>query len=238
MAFYARRVNYVCTNSKGICISFDLYARICIAGGLFGRQQCAESEGKEISQQAKQNAGSSGKVVVSTGSAAAVVKSANVSAPDDVQQAFLLNIKKSANAGKVINCEFPLKVTIEDVEAKWGKADKVEWIAAAKGNYSTYNQKNVVFGYNKGSEIFEVRSFDKQLSAISLSNVEKVLGVPEYQYKTKTQNIIGYTIGNDYKMLFVFLQTFGENDSVVNHYSVLYPDATQNNMSNDPGRQW
>ena len=230
---FTRKIKTSALSASAICV----FALVLLAGCSANNNAQNQTENGS-SQPPKQNTDSSVKVPVATGSAAVDGKSADVSVPSDAQQAFLLNIKKSANAGKVINCEFPLKITIEDVEAKWGKADKVEWIAAAKGTYSTYNQRNVVFGYNKGSEIFEVRSFDKQLSVISLSEVKKVLGVPEYQLKTKGQNIIGYTVGQDYKILFVFMTSFGNNNPTIDHYSVLYPTATKNNMADDPGRQW
>lgn len=156
------------------------------------------------------------------------------------QKALLDSIKNLAKEGKIINCDFQAKSTvIEDVEKKWGKADKTDWVPKAKGNYATYSKYNVVFGFNKGSQIFEVRSFDSSLKKISLSMVKKAFGTPEYDVKSNGEEIIGYKVGQEFKILFVFPQpTKDNNDPLMDHYSVLYPKGTVNNMADDPGRQW
>lgn len=156
------------------------------------------------------------------------------------QKALLDSIKSLAKQGKIINCDFPAKSTvIEDVEKKWGKADKTDWVPKAKGTYATYSKYNVVFGFNKGSQIFEVRSFDSRLKQISLPMVKKDFGTPEYDVKSNGEEIIGYKVGQEFKILFVFAQPVkGSNDPLMDHYSVLYPKGTVNIMADDPGRQW
>jgi len=159
---------------------------------------------------------------------------------DDTQQNLLTSMQKAAEQGKVIECEFPVKTkTIEDVEAKWGKEDKSEYIASAKGTYAVYNKQNITFGFNKGSQLFEVRSYDSQLKSISLSKVKDVLGKPDHDVKSGTEEIIGYVINSDYKILMVFPNptTSGE-DPKLDHYSVFYPRGTVNMMADDAGRQW
>ena len=82
--------------------------------------------------------------------------------PTDATKTQLINMMSFAQQGKIINCDFPAKTTaMEVVEKAWGKADKIDYVAAAKGSYATYARLNVVFGFNKGSQIFEVRSLDK-----------------------------------------------------------------------------
>lgn len=159
---------------------------------------------------------------------------------DKSQKEVLSNIFKLAKEGKIINCKFPAKTTvIENVEKEWGQPDKTDWVAAAKGTYATYLKKNVVFGFNKGSQIFEVRSLSKDLNKISLSMLKDSWGTPAYNVKTKSEEIIGYTAGQDYKLLFVFPRTsVSGTDQFMDHYSVLYPKGSVNNMSGDPGRQW
>jgi len=159
---------------------------------------------------------------------------------DDTQQNLLVSMKNAAEQGKVIQCEFPVKTkTIEDVEAKWGKEDKSEYIASAKGTYAVYNKQNITFGFNKGSQLFEVRSYDSQLKSISLSKVKDVLGKPDHDVKSGTEEIIGYVINSDFKILMVFPNptTSGE-DPKLDHYSVFYPRGTVNMMADDAGRQW
>jgi hypothetical protein len=157
----------------------------------------------------------------------------------DSATAMLLNMMQLAKKGKVINCEFPVKTSnFGDIENKWGKADKTEWIQSAKGTYSTYLKKNVAFGWNKGMQIFEVRSFDNRLKTISLSKVKEIFGTPAYDSKTNNQEIIGYKAGSEFKIEIVFYKTKGNNNPIIDHYNVLYPAGTVNSMANDPGRQW
>ncbi len=157
---------------------------------------------------------------------------------DDI--ALLKEIKTLAGEGKVINSEFPAKSTvIEDIEKKLGKPDKTDWIAAAKGTYATYPKENLAFGFNKGSQIFEVRSFDSKIKQISLSKVKETFGTPDYNVKVAGEEILGYVAGKEFKLLLVFPEPTSENSNpVIDHYSVLYPQGTVNSMADDPGRQW
>ncbi|GIP39048.1 hypothetical protein J31TS4_23280 [Paenibacillus sp. J31TS4] len=158
----------------------------------------------------------------------------------DAQRELLSRIMKLAKQGKIINSEFPVKTTvIEDIEKKLGKPEKVDWVPNAKGNYAVFSKYNVVFGFNKGSQIFEARSFDKKLNEISLSMVKKVFGTPAYDVESNGEEILGYVANSEFKILLVFPKPSNSNsDPVMDHYSVLYPRGTFNNMSNDPGRQW
>lgn len=155
-------------------------------------------------------------------------------------QGLLLNMKKLAEQGKVINCDFPAKTSVlEDVKKKWGEPDKIDWVPAAKGNYATYSSHVSVFGFNKGMQIFEVRSFDKQLQLLSLTMTKEVYGTPAYDVKVNGEEIIGYTAGQEFKIELVFPQPTNSNpDPMMDHYLVLYPQGTVNSMANDPGRQW
>ncbi|HEY5560193.1 MAG TPA: YjgB family protein [Clostridiaceae bacterium] len=159
---------------------------------------------------------------------------------EDSQKSILSNILELAKEGKIVNCEFPVNTTVtEDVEKKWGKPDKTEWVAAAKGTYATYSKKNVVFGFNKGMQIFEVRLMGKTLGEISLSSIKDYLGTPPYDVKVNGEEIIGYLAGEDYKLLFVFPEAVASSDNqYMDHYSVLYPKGTVNMMADDPGREW
>lgn len=164
----------------------------------------------------------------------------NTQAKDNSQKTLIDSINKLAQQGKIINCDFSAKATIlQDVEEKWGKADTSDWVSQAKGLYSTYSKHNVVFGSNKGSQIFEIRSFDSSLGQISLLNVKEVLGAPEYNTKSNGEEIIGYTAGKEFKILFVFSQSKNSSDDpILQHYSILYPNGTVNTMASDPGREW
>ena len=159
---------------------------------------------------------------------------------DTTTKELLVNMKQMAEHGKVINSAFSVKTTImEDVKREWGEPDKTDWVAAAKGNYATYSNQAIVFGFNKGSQIFEVRSFDKQLQKISLAKTKEIFGTPVLDVKFNGEEIIGYTSGPEFKMEFVFpLPTANDPNPMMVHYLILYPKGTVNNMTDDPGRQW
>ena len=164
----------------------------------------------------------------------------SVTQPADTTKELLLNMKQLAEQGKVINCDFPVKTTIiEDIKSKWGEPDKTEWLAVASGNYATYTKQAIVVGFNKGSQIMEVRSFDKQLQKLSLAKTKEVYGTPAHDVKVNGEQIIGYTAGQEYKIEFIFpLPSSSNPDPMMDHYLVLYPRGTVNNMADDPGRQW
>ncbi|OIK11792.1 M56 family metallopeptidase [Bacillus sp. MUM 13] len=165
--------------------------------------------------------------------------SATSSSHEGNQRKLLASIMQLAKQGKIINSEFPVKTTvIEDVKKKLGNPDKDDWVPRAKGNYAVFSKYKVVFGFNKGERIFEARSFDKNLSELSLSMVKKVYGTPAYDVKSNGEEIIGYVASSEYKILLVFPQPSNSyQNPVMDHYSVLYPKGTFN-MSNDPARQW
>ena len=159
---------------------------------------------------------------------------------DYTQEILLSSIYKLAVQGKIVNCNYPANYTnIGSVEEQWGKADTSNWVQQASGVYDTYSKYNVAFGFNKGGQIFEVRSFDSRLGQISLSMVENFFGFPAYNVTSNGEKIIGYTAGNEFKILFVFSQPAkGSNDSILKHYSVFYPAGTIDMMANYPGREW
>lgn len=157
--------------------------------------------------------------------------------PVDEQTALLQDMQKAAKQGKVIDIPFSVNTNvIEDVQQKWGKEDKTEYIASAKGIYNTYSKHNAVFGYNKGDQLFEVRTLDGKWKELTLSKVKAVLGKPDHDVTSGKDEIIGYVASKDYKILMVFPKD--GDDPKLDHYSVLYPQGTVNSMAGDPGRQW
>ena len=168
------------------------------------------------------------------------LKPIQISQSTDSKTSMLLNMMALAKQGKVINCDFTAKTTTIDTVIKaWGQANKTDYVATAKGSYATYTTHNVVFGFNKGEQIFEIRSFDTQLKNLSLTKVKEIFGAPAYDSKSSKEEIIGYTAGRDFKIELVFsLPTKDHPSPVINHYNVLYPSGTVNSMASDPGRQW
>jgi len=123
----------------------------------------------------------------------------------DSEKVMLLNMMQLAKQGKIINCDLAVKTTvIETIISAWGQANTSVYVAAAKGNYATYTNHSIVFGFNKGEQIFEVRSLDTQLKVLSLAKVKEAFAAPIFDSKTSTQEIIGYTAGSEFKIEMVF----------------------------------
>lgn len=155
----------------------------------------------------------------------------------DPRQELLWQIFQLAEQGRTINCDFPVEQTVIDtVEEKWGKPDKVDYVAAAKGSYATYSDRNVVLGFNKGSQIFDVRSYDSSLKQITMSKVQEVLGTPGNIRHLASEDMLIYSAGEKYELLFLFPKATQENpDPKLDHYNVFYPRGTVNSMAGDPG---
>jgi hypothetical protein len=155
-------------------------------------------------------------------------------------ESLISDIMTLGKQGKIINSDFSAKTnTIGDVQKILGSADKTDYVAAAGGSYFTYTNHNVVFGVNKGDQIFEVRSFDSRLKSVTLTEAKKVLGTPAHDVKSNGQEIIGYAANSEFKIEMVFPEPTSSNPNpVIDHYNVLYPLGTVNSMKADSGRQW
>lgn len=110
-------------------------------------------------------------------------------------ESLLQTIISEAGEGKVLDCEYAVNsTTIESIEDAWGAPDDSEYSAEGKGTYYTYDEKHIVFGANKDSLVFEVRSYAPSLSGITHANVTEALGEPEYTATTvQGETVIGYT---------------------------------------------
>lgn len=161
---------------------------------------------------------------------------------NEEQKKFINKIVALAKEGKIINSEFAIDNSIDDVKNAWGDPDKEEYIADAKGTYCTYEKQGAVFAYNKGLRIFEVRSFDQQLKSLTLEDVKRVLGKPAYDKMIfgNQHHMIGYKINDeDYKLEFVFPKESADHPNpTLDHLNVLDPSGTVNSMKGDPGREW
>lgn len=154
---------------------------------------------------------------------------------DNKTEKLLKDIKEKAIKGEIIDYDFKLGDSIYDVIDKLGKPYSENYVAEAKGNYFNFDSYNLSFGCNKGDQIFEIRSLNKDLKSLYLNNVENFFGKPDYTVTTKSkEKIIGYKITKDFKILFVFNTSTYKLD----HYSVLYPGITHNSMAEDNGREW
>ncbi|HDR4423487.1 TPA: YjgB family protein [Bacillus cereus] len=131
-----------------------------------------------------------------------------------------------AKEGKVPNVPFAAHTAdIEDIEKAWGKADKTE--QAGNGMYATFTNKNVSFGFNKGSQVFDVRSYHAELKSITLQEIEKALGKAASVKVNGEDNIYVYKVNNQFELKFIIPKSTGK----VNHISVFSPEDSINKMA-------
>ncbi|WP_238652411.1 YjgB family protein [Paenibacillus piscarius] len=131
-----------------------------------------------------------------------------------------------AKQGKVPGVEYAAHSgMIDEVEAAWGEPDLKE--SAGKGVYSTYSKKNVVFGFNKGMKIFDVRSSAPELQSLTLKQIEAVLGKPDATAVNGEDNIYIYQADKQYQLKFIIPTSTG----TVNHISVFSEQDSFNNMA-------
>lgn len=132
---------------------------------------------------------------------------------------------EQAKEGKVPNVPYAAHTgDIEEIEKAWGKADKTE--QAGNGMYATFTSKNVAFGFNKGSQVFDVRSYHSELKSITLQEIEKALGKPAVK-ENGNDKIYVYKVNEQFELKFVIPKSTGK----VHHISVFSPEDSINKMA-------
>ncbi|WP_405169021.1 DUF4309 domain-containing protein [Paenibacillus sp. FSL H3-0286] len=131
-----------------------------------------------------------------------------------------------AKKGKVPGVKYAAHTgLIDEVEADWGKPDQQE--SAGKGIYATYTDRHVVFGFNKGSLIFDVRSSDSALQKLTLKQIEATLGKPDDTKVNGEDKIYTYQANDQYQLKFIIPSSTG----TVDHISVFSEQDSFNNMA-------
>ncbi len=129
-----------------------------------------------------------------------------------------------AKVGTVKDCSFPADTTvIDEVIAKWGKPDQEDFVAGNR--YFTYSSRGIVFGVNKGEQIFDVRSYSKEIQQITFDEVKGVLGKPDEVRYSGGDTIWVYNVNEKFQSKFV------GSKSTVDHISVFYPAGAKNQMA-------
>ncbi|WP_338044180.1 YjgB family protein [Paenibacillus oryzisoli] len=131
-----------------------------------------------------------------------------------------------AKSGKVNGIPFAANTGLTDnVEKTWGKADKTE--SAGSGLYATYSKKNAVIGFNKGSQIIDIRSNDPKLHTLTLSQIEQALGKPTDTKVNGDDTIYIYKASQEFQLKFIIPKSTGK----VDHISVFDTIHSINNMA-------
>lgn len=146
-------------------------------------------------------------------------------------QDLLRGVLDLAKEGKVLNAPYSVKQTVFDtVEKEWGAPatrDAVNGIS-----YAAYPERGVIFGFNKGMQLVDIRSYDLRLQELTQSQVEKALGKPQSITKQGTQQIAVYQVTPDYQLKVVYLPpTAANKDPRVDHMNIVYPQGLINQMA-------
>jgi len=141
--------------------------------------------------------------------------------------------KQLADQGKVLHVPYAVGTgMIDKVITDWGKPNQQN--QAGAGIYATYTAQKVAFGFNKGSQIFDVRSYAPQLQQITVSQVKQVLGAAGATRHFNGQTVLLYTAGQQNQLLWVFPDATSANpDPHLDHISVFCPQDTVNLMAQD-----
>jgi hypothetical protein len=138
----------------------------------------------------------------------------------------LKELLELAKQGRVPGVEYAAHSgMIDEVEAAWGEPDTKE--SAGKGMYAVYSDKHTVFGFNKGSKIFDVRSSASNLQTLTLRQIEEVLGKPDNTAVNGSDKIYIYQAGEQYELKFIIPESTGR----VDHISVFSAQDSINNMA-------
>lgn len=136
-----------------------------------------------------------------------------------------------AMQGKVYGIPYAAKASnLDSIEKDWGKPDSEN--QAGAGIYVSFAKHKAAFGFNKGAQIFDVRSFSPILQKITVDDVTSTLGQPGDVRTTADSTIYLYPAGPDFQLLFVFPNgSNGKMKTHVDHVSVFYPAGTIDSMA-------
>jgi hypothetical protein len=130
-----------------------------------------------------------------------------------------------AKLGQVPNCPFTADQSlIDEVKQAWGEPDRQD--AVGKGIYATYEKRGFTFGFNKGNQIFDVRTYAEDVRQLDLETVKKELGEPDHinEYSDETtplQDIYVYNAGSLYELQLIFPKVTAQNPTPrLDHISV------------------
>ncbi|WP_054939167.1 YjgB family protein [Paenibacillus ihuae] len=216
--------------------SFKTIAGIVILAGVIGLTACDSSGKADTAATAPAGGTASAQPAPATvqpeasasPAAAASPSTAGGSTADAVKDSAkqLKELLQLAKQGKVPGVEYAAHSgMIDEVEAAWGEPGTKE--SAGKGIYSTYNDKHVVFGSNKGSQIFDVRSSAADLQQLTLKEIEQTLGKPDNTTVNGSDKIYIYQAGEQYQLKFIIPDSSG----TVDHISVFCEQDSINNMA-------
>ncbi|MGG4441376.1 YjgB family protein [Brevibacillus fortis] len=144
----------------------------------------------------------------------------------------LQSVRDLAPKGQIFGSQYRVeKDVFDEAEKQLGKPDVVSFINGI--TYNTYRDLNLVFAFNKGMQLVDIRSYDPRLQAITLAEVLETLGKPASKATTGGQTIYTYKVTPDYELKIIFsgILTDNANTLYIDHVNIYYPRGTFNNMA-------
>ncbi|MBS4190600.1 DUF4309 domain-containing protein [Bacillus sp. FJAT-49705] len=93
------------------------------------------------------------------------------------QTAYLDEVMARAQKGMTSDSPYNvLNSSMKQVKAEWGEPDQVDKVGF--GYYATYKNKNVVLGFNELGQVFDIRSYAKDLRTVTVKEAEEAFGEP------------------------------------------------------------
>jgi peptidoglycan-N-acetylglucosamine deacetylase len=143
----------------------------------------------------------------------------NALQPKEINHSYsvqLDEIKDLAQKGMVKDCPFnAFDSTIGQANSEWGEPDKVD--QAGVGSYATFQGRNIVLGYNKAGEIFDVRSYADDLKEITDKMLVKSFGQPTEIRDNNDENIYVYELTQGIQLKVVI----PKSNNLIDHISVF-----------------
>ncbi|MEK4871823.1 MULTISPECIES: polysaccharide deacetylase family protein [Niallia] len=135
----------------------------------------------------------------------------------DLTAEYLSIIVNHAKKGEADSSSFNVfSSTMQEVKSHWGGPGPAKTDHVGNGYYATYDDKNTVFGFTAEGKIYDIRSYNKQLKTISLSDLKKVLGEPAEIRAGKGEQILVYSFSEEVQLKFIL----SNETEKVDHLSV------------------
>ncbi|MGM0838697.1 MAG: polysaccharide deacetylase family protein [Bacillota bacterium] len=113
---------------------------------------------------------------------------------NEIDPSILLDeILAMAQQGMIKESSFDVwQTTIDQVVREWGKPEQVD--QAGYGKYASFPKKQVTIGYSDDGDIFDIRSYARNLNEITLEMMEKKLGEPSEIRELENERIYVYRL--------------------------------------------
>nr|WP_304218183.1 beta-N-acetylhexosaminidase [Fredinandcohnia onubensis] len=142
--------------------------------------------------------------------------------PDSLEQ--VKEIFSLSKTGKIPHTPFIAGQTnIQEIHDQWGEPPTID--KSAIGDFAVYPDHDVTIGI-KNETVFDIRSFDSDLVAIHLEDIQKAIGEPDevkyYQDENVNQVIFIYQVNPTFQLKWILpKQTEQEPNPTVHHISVV-----------------